>query len=810
MTEAVDGDAAENAMTHAASGAVTFVDVDLIDTHGASFQALGGGYLGTFSLNPVDQAGDSVGWNFSVADSVLDGLAADQTLTQSYLVAVDDGHAGSATQTVTITLHGSNDAPSITSAVQAGSVAEIADGVPGEGAATLVAAGAVTFADVDVIDAHSASFVAQGINYLGTFALDPVNQAGDSVGWNFSVADAALDSLAVGQTLTQRYVVTVDDGHGDTAAQTVTISIHGTNDAPTITSAVQSALVTEFTDGAPGENVTTLLAPGIVTFADVDLTDTHSASFEAQGGDYLGTFALDPVNQGGDSVGWLFSVADADLDSLRADQTLTQSYLVTFDDGHGGTAAETVTVTIQGRNDAPVAVADAATGGQNEVLTIDVLANDTDADLGDSQTLLNLFVPPGKGAVSVLDNKLVFDPGMDLRYLAQGASEVVTATYFVFDDTGAGASSTVDITVVGLNDAPIAVGDFASGGQNEILTIDVLANDFDVDDGYTLTLVSASVPQFSGLVSVVNNQLVFDPGDDFLDLGAGAFADVLVTYTIEDEHGATSSSTVGLTVTAGNSAPIVEDVFAMGDEDGSIFLPSTPVFDNNVGDTLTYSFVPGGIHNGTLVSNGGGRYTYTPDANFSGEDSFVYTATDSYGAVGSGTLFFTVNAIADVPTLDVGDGAVSGNAGAPIALDIAAELTDTDGSEILQLQVSGVPVGWTLSSGVFDSVSGSWLVPGADIAGLSVTAPSGSAGSATLSVKAIATEQSNGATAQSATLSVSVVVASDAMFATSLAADFSLPVVDMVKDPDAVIVPQDGTNFASPLVDPPHTMDFIT
>ena len=366
-TEIADLAAGENVDSHLASGAVTFADVDLTDTHSASFAAQAGGYLGTFSLDPVNQAGDSVGWDFSVADAALDSLAAGQVLTQYYDVTVADGNGGTAVQTVTITITGTNDAPTITSGAQSGSATEIADLAAGENVDSHLASGAVTFADVDLTDTHSASFAAQAGGYLGTFSLDPVNQAGDSVGWDFSVADAALDSLAAGQVLTQYYDVTVDDGNGGTAVQTVTITITGTNDAPTITSGAQSGSATEIADLAAGENVDSHLASGAVTFADVDLTDTHSASFAAQAGGYLGTFSLDPVNQAGDSVGWDFSVADAALDSLAAGQVLTQYYDVTVDDGNGGTAVQTVTITITGTNDAPTITSGAQSGSATEI-----------------------------------------------------------------------------------------------------------------------------------------------------------------------------------------------------------------------------------------------------------------------------------------------------------------------------------------------------------------------------------------------------------------------------------------------------------
>jgi serralysin len=111
LTEWADNSADELANTsHVASGAITFSDADASDAHTATFTAKGTGYLGTFSLNnsQIDTA-DSVGWSLTVSDSQIDYLAAGQTLTQSYDVAITDGNGGTATQTVTITLVGSAD-----------------------------------------------------------------------------------------------------------------------------------------------------------------------------------------------------------------------------------------------------------------------------------------------------------------------------------------------------------------------------------------------------------------------------------------------------------------------------------------------------------------------------------------------------------------------------------------------------------------------------------------------------------------------------------------------------------------------------
>ena len=120
--------------------------------------------------------------------------------------------------------------------------------------------GAISFADVDLIDTHSASVGATVLDEngdaaaspLGSLTLGAVDQAGNSVGWSFSVADGALDFLAAGETRTQAYTVTVTDGHGGTASQDVTITITGTNDAPTITRARSRGDVTELAEPTEG------------------------------------------------------------------------------------------------------------------------------------------------------------------------------------------------------------------------------------------------------------------------------------------------------------------------------------------------------------------------------------------------------------------------------------------------------------------------------------------------------------------------------------------------------------------------------
>ena len=89
----------------------------------------------------------------------------------------------------------------------------------------------MSFADPDGGDTHAVAFTPEGPGYLGTFILTGLDDTTGSIGWTFSVSDSAVNYLKAGQSLTQKYDVTVDDSHGGTAMQTVTVTLIGTDDA---------------------------------------------------------------------------------------------------------------------------------------------------------------------------------------------------------------------------------------------------------------------------------------------------------------------------------------------------------------------------------------------------------------------------------------------------------------------------------------------------------------------------------------------------------------------------------------------------
>ena len=147
----------------------------------------------------------------------------------------------------------------------------------------------------------------------------------------------------MGETLTDTITYTVSDGHGGTASNTLTVTISGTNDAPTVAAAAAS--VTENTQiSASG----TLPQP-----QDTDLHDT--VAFTPKAGE-AGTYGSLTLNADG-SYTYTLNNASPLVQGLGAGETVADTFTYTVSDSHGGTASNTLTVTISGTNDAPTVAA---------------------------------------------------------------------------------------------------------------------------------------------------------------------------------------------------------------------------------------------------------------------------------------------------------------------------------------------------------------------------------------------------------------------------------------------------------------------
>jgi hypothetical protein len=215
-------------------------------------------------------------------------------------------------------------------------------------------------------------------------------------------------------------------------------------------------------------------------------------------------------------------------------------------------------------------MADSAATDEDVPVPIDVLANDSDRDGDLDPSTLRVTVPPAAGLAAVTGSQVVYTPAPD----DNGTEEF---DYEICDAGSRCSSASVTITVRAVNDAPIAVDDVADGLPWTDVTIDVLANDSDIDGG-TLTIVSYDATSTLGATVVCTTTCVYTPTD--LTTQPDSFA-----YVVSDGRGGTGSATVVIT------APVLDGTFYLRAA-GSGDQVSTPVLPLSTETAVTNDVLP--------------------------------------------------------------------------------------------------------------------------------------------------------------------------------------------------------------------------
>jgi len=147
-------------------------------------------------------------------------------------------------------------------------------------------------------------------------------------------------------------------------------------------------------------------------------------------------------------------ISIADVTKVDYEQSQSHEVTVEVSDGMGGVTQQTFSIQLNDVNEAPDLVSDQAIVDEDGRVTLDVLANDSDPDAGDSISLDQVSISSGSGQVSIEDGKLVFEPGEQYDALADGEQTIVEISYTVTDSEGLSSEATASITVTGSNDAP--------------------------------------------------------------------------------------------------------------------------------------------------------------------------------------------------------------------------------------------------------------------------------------------------------------------------------------------------------------------
>ncbi|WP_162847600.1 tandem-95 repeat protein, partial [Marinomonas communis] len=402
-----------------------------------------------------------------------------------------------------------------------------------------------------------------------------------------------FDDLDAGESRVATFTYTATDNYGAVSdPKTVTITVTGTNDAP-----VARDDATQNT----GEN--TVLSSSVPVATDVDgtIASYQMVSTVAEGSltfNSDGTYSFDP---------------GSDFDDLAAGATRAVTFTYTATDNNGAVSnPQTVTITVTGTDDAPVASDDAQSTGENTVLSSSVpVATDVDGTIASYQMVTTV----AEGSLTFNpDGTYSFDPGSDFDDLAAGATRAVTFTYTATDNNGAVSNpQTVTITVTGTDDAPVASDDAQSTGENTVLSSSVpVATDV---DGTIASYQMVSTVSEGSLTFNPDGTYSFDPGSDFDDLAAGATRTVTFTYTATDNNGAVSEpSTVTITVTGTDDAPVASDD-AQSTGENAVLSSSVPVATDVDGAIASYQMVST-VSEGSLTFNPDGTYSFDPGSDF--------------------------------------------------------------------------------------------------------------------------------------------------------------------------------------------------
>jgi len=386
----------------------------------------------------------------------------------------------------------------------------------------------------------------------------------------------------------------VDDGQGEpnsTNTATVSITVDPVNDDP-----IAGADAFEVIEGE------TLNGNVLTNDSDVD-GDTLTAS--VVNGVSHGSLNLN----GNGSFTYTHNGTDSDQDSF--------TYQVS--DGQGGTDTAKVSITIISVNHAPNAVADTFDVNEDESRTDNVLANDSDVD-GDTLTA-SLVSSVSNGNLTLNGNgSFTYTPNPDYN----GSDTFTYEANDGRDEPNSTDTATVTITVNPVNDDPIAVDDNTfEVNEDESLTDNVLTNDFDVD-GDTLTASLVNGVSHGSLNLNDNGSFTYTPNENYS--GTDSF-----TYQVSDGQGGTDTATVSITVNPVNDQPNAVNDNTFEVNEGESLTGNVLANDSDPdGDTLTASLVSD-VSNGNLTLKEDGSFTYEPNENYSGIDTFTYEANDGQG-----------------------------------------------------------------------------------------------------------------------------------------------------------------------------------
>ena len=442
------------------------------------------------------------------------------------------------------------------------------------------------------------------------------------------------------------FVVTVTDSHGNSADTSISLNIAPVNDAP------DSADLNLITNEDTSVN-------GQVQAQDIE---GDTLSFTVSGQPTNGTLVLNAA------TGNFVYTPNAGYNG-------SDSFVVTISDGNGGTTTSTVAIGVTAVNDLPVSGNQNLTTSEDTPLNGQISATDVDGDtLG-----YTVSGQPTNGTL-VLDaatGSFVYTPNAGYN-----GSDSFTVT--ISDGNGGVTTSLVSIGVTPVNDLPVANNLNLTTDENTSVTGAINASD---TDGDTLSFSLSGNP--------LNGSVILNPvtGGFTYTPNAGYNGNDSFVVMVSDGKGGTTTSTVSIGVNPVNDAPVAINDTATTNEGTPITVAVRGNDTDAENNSLIVSVVTQGANGSVVIDAITGNPVYTPNAGFSGSDSFTYTISDGNGGDATATVNVTVNAVNDAP-VSIADSLTVAEGGTAFTLDggatsLLANDSDAENDPLVAVLVTG-------------------------------------------------------------------------------------------------------------------------
>jgi len=237
---------------------------------------------------------------------------------------------------------------------------------------------------------------------------------------------------------------------------------------------------------------------------------------------------------------------------------------------------------------------------------------------------------------------------------------------------GNSSSTTVPlvVTVLPVNDAPLAKSDNATVKSGQNVKIDGLGNDSDVD-GNSLSVKLVTGPKNGSAVRNADGTFSYTANSGFT--GTDTF-----TYKANDGELDSNVATVTITVVA-NKVPLAFNDKITTAEDTAVTMNLVANDTDADGDRLTAKVVTGPAH-GKLTQNADGTWTFVANKDWYGTDTFTYKANDGIADSNLATVSITVNPVNDAPLAQ--NASFQLQKDGSVKINFSALISDVDGDAL--------------------------------------------------------------------------------------------------------------------------------